>query len=123
MTSSVAASSQYIPLPQARGAVVICHWRGGSSVQPAVAYMARFGQAGEILADLVLKTGGVGPAVGDLCVLADLQRVGAGGDEDEGPDRLAVMNMVIACPVAGGRLDVETGRVGAQRQKPRMGSR
>ena len=40
------------------------------------------GQPGEILADLVRETGGVGPAVGDLSVLADLQRVGAGGGEE-----------------------------------------
>ena len=55
-------------------------------------------QAGEILADLVRETGGVGPAVGDLSVLADLQRVGAGGGEDEGPDRLAAVNTVMADP-------------------------
>jgi hypothetical protein len=55
--------------------------------------MARFGQAGEILAGQVLKTGGVGPA--------DLQRDGAGGDEDEGPDRLAVGEMVMAAEIAG----------------------
>lgn len=88
--------------------MVICHWRGGSSVQPGGCLHGEVGQAGEILADLVRKTGGVGPAVGDLCVLADLPRVGAGGGEDEGPDRLAVVNMVMAAEVAGNLDDVQS---------------
>jgi len=65
------------------------------------------GQAGEVLADLVREAGGIGPAAGDLGVLADLLRVGAGGGEDEGPGRLAVVNTVMAAEVAGNLHDVQ----------------
>jgi hypothetical protein len=46
--------------------------------------------------------------VGDLSVLADLQRVGAGGGEGEGPDRLAVVDTVVAAEVAGNLDDVQS---------------
>ncbi len=107
MISSVAASSQYISLAagaERRGYLPLA----GRVPGPACGCLCgEVGEAGEILANLVRETGGVGPAVGDLSVLADLQRVGAGGGEDEGPDRLAVVNTVMAAEVPGNLDDVQ----------------
>ena len=81
MSSSVAAWSVH--------SLAACAERGGQL--PSAGQRAdglgclhgKVGQAGEFLAGLFREARGVGPAVGDAGVPADLERVGAAGGEDE----------------------------------------